>query len=82
MAQARGPAPASGLHLEPRRLPFVKAPRSEAVVDSSSGNTRVSAGVIQGRVLARAKQPVLQGEEKRCKIKRVNPAFRSVSTPR
>jgi hypothetical protein len=45
---------AAGLHLEPRRPQSVKAPRSEAVVDSSSGNTRVCASVYASIVEARA----------------------------
>ena len=73
---------AAGFHREPRRLPFVKAPQSDVVVDSSPCNTRVCASAIREHRRGESDDPSLKGEEERGKIKRINPPFRSVSTLR
>jgi len=57
---SRGPAWPPAFHLAPRRLPFVKAPRSLVVVDSSLCNTRVCAAVIRGRRPGPAEQPLIR----------------------
>jgi hypothetical protein len=73
---------AAGLHLEPWCLPSVKVPRSDAVVDSSSCNTRVSARVIREHLRGASAEPSLKGEEERCKIKAVVLIRLTPQTPR